>query len=85
MCAITGMPAPTIAATCGATRAPPSSLTACAPLSFMNRTAVPTACAGLASYEPKGRSATTRARLVARTTARASGSSSSTATPTDAT
>ena len=43
----------------------------------MNRTAVVTACSGPVSYDPKGRSATTSARRVARTTARASGSSSS--------
>ena len=69
-----------IAATCGATAAPPSSFTACAPVSFMNRTAVSSARSGPASYEPKGMSATTSARLVDRTTVRTSGSSSSTVT-----
>ena len=39
MCAITGMPAETSVSTCAATRRPPSSLTACAPPSFMNRDA----------------------------------------------
>ena len=42
--------------------------------------AVAAACAGPISYDPNGRSATTSARRVARTTARASGSSSSTDT-----
>ena len=46
-CAITGMPAATMASTCGANRAPPSSFTACAPASFMNRMAVVRACSGL--------------------------------------
>ena len=46
----------------------------------MNRTAVSSARSGPASYEPKGMSATTSARLVDRTTVRTSGSSSSTVT-----
>ena len=45
-CAITGMPDPASASTCGVNRAPPSSLTACAPPSFMNRNAVVSACSG---------------------------------------
>ena len=51
-----------------------------APPSFMNRTAVRSAWVGPSSYEPNGRSPTTRARWVERTTARTSGSSSSTVT-----
>ena len=43
---MTGMPASTSFLICGATRTPPSSLTACAPPSFMNRTAVASACSG---------------------------------------
>ena len=46
-CAITGIPDPASASTCGTNRAPPSSLTACAPPSFMNRNAVVSACSGL--------------------------------------
>ena len=37
------------AAICSATRSPPSSFTACAPVSFMNRVAVASACVGPAS------------------------------------
>ena len=65
MCAITGMPAPVIAAICAAQRRPPSSFTAWQPPSFMNRTAVRSAWVGPSSYEPNGRSPTTSARLVA--------------------
>ena len=46
----------------------------------MNRMAVSRACDGPSSYEPKGRSPITNARLVDLTTARTSGSSSSTVT-----
>ena len=82
MCAITGIPAPVSAAIWGAQRRPPSSFTAWQPPSFMNRTAVRSAWVGPSSYEPNGRSPTTSAYLVARTTARTSGSSSSTVTGT---
>ncbi len=41
---MTGMPAATNAATCGTTRAPPSSLIAWAPPSFRKRAAVASAC-----------------------------------------
>ncbi len=44
MCAITGMPARVSSSTWGAISAPPSSLTACALASFMNRTEVWKAC-----------------------------------------
>ena len=46
MCAMTGMPADTIRRICSALRTPPSSLTACAPVSFMNRNAVCSASSG---------------------------------------
>ena len=82
MCAMTGMPALVIASICAATRRPPSSLTAWQPPSFMNRTAVRRACVGPSSYEPKGRSPTINAVLVARTTARTRGSRSSVVTGT---
>ena len=78
MCPITGIPALTSLRTWSMTRTPPSSFTACAPASFMKRVAVASAWLGPSSYEPKGRSATTSARRVLRTTARASGISSST-------
>ncbi len=53
MWAITGMPACVSTAICSATRSPPSSFTACAPASFMNRVAVARACvrAGLVAAE----------------------------------
>ena len=72
------MPADTSLRIWSTTRTPPSSLTAWLPASFMNRVAVASAWLGPSSYEPKGRSAITRARRVLRTTARASGISSST-------
>jgi hypothetical protein len=78
MWAMTGMPAAVMAAICPAQRRPPSSFTAWQPPSFMYRTAVRRAWVGPSSYEPNGMSPTTRARLVARTTARTSGNSSST-------
>ena len=77
---MTGMPAFASASTCGSIGAPPSSLTACAPPSFMKVAAVSSAWAGEAWYEPNGRSAMTRARGAPRTTARTSGTSSSTVT-----
>ena len=80
MWAITGTPASVSSRTCGSIGSPPSSLTACAPASFMNRTDVSKACSGDRWYEPNGRSATTSARLTERVTARASGMSSSTVT-----
>ena len=48
MCPMTGMPARTSSSTSGTIGAPPSSLTACAIPSFMNRVAVASACCGLA-------------------------------------
>ena len=77
MCAMTGMPADTIRRICSAERTPPSSLTACAPVSFMNRNAVWSASSGPVSYDPNGMSATTNARCTAPATARVSGISSS--------
>ncbi len=77
---MTGMPARVSSRTCSAISAPPSSLTAWAPASFMKRTAVWKACSGEAWYDPNGRSATTSARRAERVTARTSGSSSSTVT-----
>ena len=65
---------------CSATRTPPSNFTAWQPPSFMKRMEVSSAWEGPSSYEPKGRSPTTNARRVDRTTARTSGSSSSTVT-----
>ena len=46
MCAITGMPPSVSLRTCGTIASPPSSFTACALASFMNRTAVRYACSG---------------------------------------
>ncbi len=79
---MTGTPASTSARTCGTTRCPPSSFTAAAPPSLRKRAAVSSACAGEDWYEPNGRSATTSARRLPRTTPRTSGSSSSTVTGT---
>src|SRR5918996_163240 len=79
---MTGMPDSTILATAGTAGTPPSSLTAWTPASFMNRIAVARAWSAPSWYEPNGRSPMTRARLVDRTTARASGMSSSTVTGT---
>jgi hypothetical protein len=73
---MTGTPAATMAWTRLRTRTPPSSLTAWAP-AFMSAAAEVTARASEASYEPKGRSATTRGRWVPRATAATSGSISS--------
>ena len=58
----------------------PSNFTAIAPASLKNRVDVASACSGEVSYDPKGRSATTIARLDPRTTARVSGIKSSTVT-----
>lgn len=69
MCAITGMPASTSSRICSYDRSPPSSLTAPAPASLISRVADRSACTGPSWYEPKGRSATIRAREVPRTTA----------------
>ena len=80
MCAMTGMPAPTMRRICLWLRSPPSSFTACAPVSFMNRTAVCRASSGPFSYDPNGMSATTNARFTAPATARVSGIRSSTFT-----
>ena len=74
------MPAATSSSTHLSTRWPPSSLTACAPVSFMNLIAVAIAVSTETWYEPNGRSATTRARVVPRTTAAVSGIRSSTVT-----
>ena len=82
MWAMTGMPASTMRRMLSATTRPPSSFTAWTPASFMNRTAVASACSGPAWYDPNGRSPTTSEDALARTTARANGSSSSTVTPT---
>ena len=49
MCAITGMPAPVIAAICGAHRPAAFELDRVAPPSFMNRTAVRSAWVGPSS------------------------------------
>jgi len=43
---MTGIPEPASASTWGTNRAPPSSFTACAPPSFMNRNEVRRACSG---------------------------------------
>ena len=75
---MTGIPAWVIAWIWSATRTPPSNFTAWTRASFMNRMAVRSAWVGPSSYDPKGRSATTKARWVAPTTDRASGISSST-------
>ena len=80
MWAITGMPARTMRSIISALRSPPSSFTAWAPASFMNRSAVCSASSGPTSYEPKGMSATTSARRTEWATARHSGSSSSVVT-----
>ncbi len=58
-------------------RTPPSSLTACAPVSFMNRKAVWSASSVPVSYEPNGMSAMTNARCTAPATARVKGIRSS--------
>ena len=78
-CPTTGMPAWASALTLAARGVPPSSLTALAP-AFMRRTALASACSGPASYVPKGRSATTSARLVARATERVATTISSSST-----
>jgi len=80
MWAMTGMPETLSLAMCGSNSTPPSIFTAWAPASFMKRTAVCRHCSGETWYEPKGRSAMTKARRVDRVTARTSGSSSSTVT-----
>lgn len=66
---MTGIPAWTSSSVCGSERAPPSSLTAPTPASLTSRVALRRAWTGPSWYEPKGRSPTTRARLVPRTTA----------------
>ena len=50
---MTGMPADASSSTCGSTRAPPSSFTAWAPHSFMNRAAVSSACVRRALVGPE--------------------------------
>ena len=71
MCPQTGMPASTSVLIVGAISTPPSSFTACAPVSFITRTAAASACDGDSSYVPNGRSTTTNVRCVERTTAAA--------------
>ena len=72
MCPITGMPAPTIAATRESDGPAPSSLTASAPASLTNRIAFVTASASETWNDPKGMSATTSGRCDPRVTARVS-------------
>lgn len=78
--AITGIPAATSFSTWGSISIPPSSLTACAPPSFIKRTAVWKHCSGDPWYEPKGRSAMINACSVARETALTKGNISSAVT-----
>lgn len=66
---MTGMPACTSSSVWPSERSPPSSLTAPTPASLTSRVALRSAWTGPSWYEPKGRSPTTRARLVPRTTA----------------
>ena len=68
ICPITGTPLRTSAATTGATVTPPSSFTAPAPASRINRAAF-SAAVGASTYERKGMSPITSALLVERTTA----------------
>lgn len=69
MWAITGMPDSTRSRIWSYDRSPPSSLTAPTPASLISRVAERRAWTGPSWYEPKGRSATIRAREVPRTTA----------------
>ena len=78
MCAITGMPADTIRRICSALRTPPSSFTAWAPVSFMNRNAVCSASSGRSRMSRTACPPTTSARFTAPATARVSGMSMST-------
>ena len=70
MCAITGMPALTIASIVGAKCAPPSSLTPAQRVSFMIRPAILMASSMPVWYDMNGRSTMTGTRSVARQTAR---------------
>ena len=68
---MTATPASEMARAASTRRAPPPSiLTASMPPSLSSRTAAPTACSALASYEPKGRSPMSSGRRAPRATAR---------------
>ena len=67
---MTGICAATRDSIARCTATPPSSFTAWAPPSFTSRMAFRTASSGDTWYEPKGMSATTRARCAARATRR---------------